>query len=116
MKKKETIKEKKLFTDIIHTGRFYRNKYFVIYYKKNENDSSYPLFGLAIMKKLGNAVHRNKLKRQVRNIIDNNKKLFNKDYLYIIMLRKDVNLLNYDQMNQYLIELLDEENINEKNL
>ena len=110
MKKYEIINDKDLFTDVIHTGKFYRNKYYVIYYKKNLNNSPIPLFGIAITKKLGNAVTRNKLKRQVKNIIDNNKKLFNNDNFYIIMLRKDINLINYQQMNQYLVELLEENN------
>ena len=108
MKKYEIIKNKDIFTDVIHTGRFYRNKYFVIYYKKNDNNSSIPLFGVAITKKLGNAVTRNKLKRQTKNIIDSNKKLFNNNYFYIIMLRKDVNSLNYSEMEYYFKELLED--------
>lgn len=110
MKKYEIIKDKDIFTEVIHTGKFYRNKYFVIYYKKNPNNSSIPLFGIAITKKLGNAVTRNKLKRQTKNIIDNNKKLFNNDNFYIIMLRKDVNSISYQDMNNYLVELLEDKN------
>ena len=108
MKKYEIIKDKEIFTDVIHTGKFKRNKFFVIYYKDNPNNSSYPLFGIAITKKLGNAVVRNKLKRQTKNIIDHNKNLFNKDYFYIIMLRKDVNSIDYQKMNNYLVELMED--------
>lgn len=108
MKKVEIIKDKKIFTDLIHNGKFKRNQYYVIYFKKMETSNVSPRFGIAISNKLGNAVIRNKLKRQTKNIIDNNKNLFNNDYFYIIMLRKDINSIAYNKMNEKLIELMED--------
>lgn len=92
------------FNDIINTGRCIRNKYYSIYYKDSEDD--FPKFGLAVSKKCGNAVDRNKIKRQLRNIIDDNKKLFSIKMNYIIMVRKEILNVSYLQMEEQLINLI----------
>ena len=85
MKKKYIVKEHVDFTNIIQNGRYIRGKYFVIYYKKNELD--HYRFGISVGKKVGNAVVRNKVKRQMRMIIDNYKKNYQNDMDYIIIIR-----------------------------
>lgn len=86
MKKKEMIKSKKEFSNLIKNSNFFKTKDFVIYHK--ENDLSKTRFGIAISNKIGNAVTRNKLKRQTREIIDKLKTLFKNNTDYIIMIRK----------------------------
>jgi len=112
LKKYEIIKKNSEFDDIIKTGAYLKNKYYYIYYK----DSSflYPKFGLAVSKKIGNAVERNKMKRQLRNIIDQNKKLFVGYYKYIIMVRSDILLTTYEEMEHNLVNLIKRGNMNEK--
>ena len=61
MKKYEVLKKKEEFNEIIKTCSYFKNKYFTIYIRKRENN--FARFGLAISKKVGNAVVRNKLKR-----------------------------------------------------
>lgn len=104
MKKYEIVKKNTDFNDIINTGRCIRNKYYSIYYKDSEDD--FPKFGLAVSKKCGNAVDRNKIKRQLRNIIDGNKKLFSIKMNYIIMVRKEILNVSYLQMEEQLINLI----------
>lgn len=104
LKKYEIVKKNTDFNDIINTGRCIRNKYYSIYYKDSEDD--FPKFGLAVSKKCGNAVDRNKIKRQLRNIIDDNKKLFSIKMNYIIMVRKEVLNVSYLQMEEQLINLI----------
>ncbi len=104
MKKYEIVKKNTDFNDIINTGRCIRNKYYSIYYKDSEDD--FPKFGLAVSKKCGNAVDRNKIKRQLRNIIDDNKKLFSIKMNYIIMVRKEILNVSYLQMEEQLINLM----------
>ena len=104
MKKYEIVKKNTDFNDIINTGRCIRNKYYCIYYKDSEDD--FPKFGLAVSKKCGNAVDRNKIKRQLRNIIDDNKKLFSIKMNYIIMVRKEILNVSYLQMKEQLINLM----------
>lgn len=55
---------------------------------------------------MGNAVTRNKIKRQLRNIIDNNLKLFPNFHNYIIICKKEILKLSYSEMEKELIKLL----------
>lgn len=86
MKRKNMIKDSHSFDEIIKTGKNISNKYFRIFYLEKENCVS--KFGLAVGKKIGNAVIRNHVKRQLRSIIDKNNLLFSNDTYYIIMVKK----------------------------
>lgn len=113
MKKYEIVKKNDDFNDIIKTGKFISNKSYIIYYKVS--DVKFPRFGLAVSKKCGNAVRRNKIKRQLRMIVDNNKKLFAANRDYIIMVKKDILNLKFQDMEEKLVSLLEKGNKNEKN-
>ncbi len=104
MKKKDVVKSNELFNEIIAKGIKISNKYYAIYaIKKDFIKNNY---GIAVGKKIGNAVTRNKIKRQIRNIITNNFKLFPNYHNYIIMIRKELINLSYNEMEKYLVELL----------
>jgi len=113
LKKYEIVKKNDDFNDIINTGKFFRNKYYCIYYK--DNNGNFPKFGLAVSKKCGNAVVRNKIKRQLRMIVDNHKNMFSVNKNYIIMVRKEIINLTFKDMELYLVNLFQERNKNEKN-
>lgn len=85
MDRYHTVKKNFDFSDVIHNGHFLKNNSYVIYYKDNKRD--YYRFGISVSKKLGNAVNRNKYKRQLRFIIDKYKKYYQKGYDYIIIIR-----------------------------
>ena len=104
MKKKDIVKSKIIFNDIIKKGERNANKYFVLcYVQKDEYNNKY---GIAVGKKIGNAVTRNKVKRQIRNIIDNNYKLFPNYHNYIIISKKEVLNISFSEMEYQLIKLL----------
>jgi len=105
MKRIETIKDQKLFNNIIKNGKFVKNNFFVIYnIMKEEEKIDY---GIAISNKVGNAVVRNKLKRQTRAIIDNHRNLFKNGNNYIIMIRKASVGIDFNILEKALIELLE---------
>lgn len=104
MKKYEIVKEHKEFDDIIHNSPYKKNRYYIIYYKEREN--CYSRFGIAVGKKIGNAVIRNRVKRQVRALIDKNKNLFKNNTDYIIIMKKDFLNLNYEEATNELISLM----------
>lgn len=106
MKKFEIVKEHYEFDNIINEGKSIGNKVFSIYFLKH--DKEYPKFGIAVGKKIGNAVTRNKYKRIIRNIIDNNKLLFKKDYDYIIIIKRKCLDLSFKELNDNLSELVKE--------
>ena len=113
MKKINIISKSKEFENIIKHRRYYSNRYFVIYIMKKRE--KYFRFGISIPKKIGNSVTRNKLKRQIKNIIDNNK-CFNKNLDYVIIARKEILNLKYinisDNLN-FLLAKIDGEWTNE---
>ena len=105
MKRVETIKDQKLFNNIIRNGKFIKNNFFVIYNIMKENEGIN--YGIAISNKVGNAVTRNKLKRQTRAIIDNHRNLFKNNHNYIIMIRKNCVEAKYQDMENALVSLLE---------
>lgn len=105
MKRYEMIKDQEYFGSIIKKGRYKKDKFFVIYYIYNEKKDR-PNFGIAIRNNFGNAVIRNKAKRQMRSIIDNNKKEFKNNVDYIIMIRNESKGLKYELMEESIRSLL----------
>lgn len=105
MKKFEIIKDKREFDDIIHNSPYLKNKIFVIYNK--EREVKFPRFGIAVGKKIGNAVTRNKVKRQLRSIIDNNKNLFQNSKDYIIIVKKSFLDSSFNENEKSLRSLLE---------
>lgn len=104
MKRIEMIKSKKIFNNIIKKAKFIKNEYFVIYNNENEEDKL--MFGIAVSRQYGHAVDRNRIKRQVRTIIDANRNLFKKGNNYIIMVRKSCLNEKYNILENALKELL----------
>lgn len=104
MKRVEMIKDKKYFNHIIKTGIYNKDSNFVIYSVKNETNKTN--FGIAIKKSIGSAVLRNRLKRQTRAIVDNNRNLFKFNEDYIIMIRDGASNSSFDDMTNSLINLM----------
>ena len=103
MKKIEIIKSSREYTEIINLNNSKRNKYYSVYYRKNNNDNRY---GISVPTKTGTAVVRNKIKRRVKNIIDNNKNTIQKGCDYVIIIRKGILDLTYEEMEKELLKLI----------
>ena len=110
MKKKDIIKSQKEFSLLINKGKFLKTEDFVIYYK--ENNFNKKRFGIAVSNKLGNAVIRNKLKRQTKEIIDKLNYLFKNNKDYIIMIRKGSLYHSFNERLKELENKLEKENEN----
>jgi len=108
MKKHERVKSNIEFNDIIQKGKKISNKYFTIFFvEKKEKE---PKFGIAASKKLGNAVIRNKMKRQVRMIVNDTKLLFKKNRNYIIIIKRECLQTPYALKLESLKKLIGEHN------
>ena len=82
MKKEYRVRKNEEFQSIIRKKRSVANSQFVIYYSKNDDHLR---VGISVSKKLGNAVVRNKVKRQVRMMVSQTfEKSQNKDYIIIV--------------------------------
>lgn len=105
MKKRDIVKNKRQFNEIIANAPVIKNEYYIIHYQKTDLPNIQ--FGIAVGTKLGNAVTRNKLKRQIKSIIDQHNLMFPKGYNYIIILRKAVQDLSYQEKELNLCRLVE---------
>ncbi len=107
MKKKEIVKDKRRFNEIIRNNDVITNKYFAMYkIIKEDTTTDKPNFGIAISTKFGNAVERNKYKRITRLILDETKNLFQNNQDYIIMIRKEAKNNSFEFLKDQVIALL----------
>ena len=85
MKKEFRVKRNEDFSKIIARKKSFANSCFIIY--KDENQMGHGRVGISVSKKLGNAVTRNKIKRQLRMMIQECFH-FDEEVDYIVIVRK----------------------------
>ena len=68
MKKRFRVKRNEEFQDIIQKGKSLASRAYVVYYYDSMSVTN-DRVGISVGKKLGNAVERNKIKRQVRSMV-----------------------------------------------
>ncbi len=94
MKKEYRIKKADEFTEIIKNKQFYKTKGIILYVRKRKEDV--PRVGITVKKKIGNAVVRNKVKRQIRMMVQEIY-TFDEEFDSILLIKEDY--LNYDYKN-----------------
>lgn len=107
MNKDIRIKSNLEFESIIKNGSKQSNLIFTIYNKERKKD--FPRFGVSLSKNFGNAVHRNRYKRILREIIRNNQKKFENKFDYIIIMKKTGDGLEYKEIEKNLLALIHQE-------
>ena len=98
MKKINVLKKSEDFSKIIKKNKSFRTKYFYIY--KEKHDENIYHFGISVGKKIGNAVRRNKVKRQIREIISKND--YQKNFDCIIIVRREINNADFQEIEKDL--------------
>lgn len=111
MKKVNILKKNSEFQRIIKTVKPYKYKSYIVYIEKVK-DENY-LFGISVGTKIGNAVTRNKIKRQIKNILD--QKNYQKGFNCIIIVKKEVKSQTFLEMKEELFEILSKINILKEN-
>lgn len=104
MNKQYIINKNLEFQEIIKNSKKIKNNYFVIYYRKN--NYNYNRYGISVGKKIGKAVLRNKIKRQIKDILSKNKLNYSKDY--VIIVRKEILSIKYFEIKEVLNNILKE--------
>ncbi len=104
MNKKYIIKKNEEIQQIIGDSNKKVNKYFVIYFQKN--NYNFNRYCISVSKKIGKANVRNLYKRRIKDILMKNNINFSKDY--VIILRVSILNLNYEQIQNELINVLKE--------
>ena len=104
MKKEYRLLSNQDFSDLVKAGKRVKVDEFYIYYLKNNFNHS--RFGISVSTKLGNAVIRNKTKRQVRSMVDDFIKINQKPLDVVIVVKEKYFLKDYQQNKNTLTKLL----------
>ena len=100
---KNRIKKYSEFQKVIEEGDVKKTSFFVSYSIKNE--LGYSRFGISVPKKTGNAVVRNRIKRQVRSAIGKST-TFKNAVDTVLIIRKSYSTENFAQVLSEIQELL----------
>lgn len=103
MKKKYIVRKNAEFNNIINVGYNFRSNIFNINVLKN--NLTYNRYGVAISTKIGNAVTRNKYKRQIKDIIDDININFS-GYDVIIIARLNIKNCEYIDIKEDIVKLI----------
>ena len=101
---KNRIKKYSEFQKVIEAADVKKTCFFVSYRLKNE--LGYSRFGISVPKKTGNAVVRNRIKRQVRAAIGLSTN-FNEPIDIVIIVRKSYQTNNFNQIKSEIQQLLE---------
>lgn len=105
MKKINIVRDSSDFEKAIKKGKRISNQHYIIYIVSNENE--YYRFGISVGKKISNkAVIRNKLKRQLKSIIDNHKNLYQNHQDYIIIMKRNCSESNYQELEASFLNIM----------
>lgn len=102
MKKEFRVKKTQEFSEIMNYKKFFACPSFSIYVKPRKEDHA--RVGLSVGKRMGNAVVRNKIKRQVREMV-HDIYTFDENFDTIILVRPKYHEESY-QNNKKLLERL----------
>lgn len=108
MKKKYRVKKSSEIEQIIKFKNCSFNKMFSVYKKTNE--TKYFRYAISVGKKIGNAVNRNKVKRQIRSIIDNIVDI-NQSIDVFVIVKPIINDIDFIEMKKQLVYLFKKNNI-----
>ncbi|ATG97709.1 ribonuclease P protein component [Mesoplasma lactucae] len=96
MKNQRIIKNNYEFQSIINKKNVKQSKSYIAYYVPNDQNNGLK-YGISVGKKLGNAILRNKVKRQTRHMINELlPKYENLNFKIIIIVRKNFLSNNYE--------------------
>lgn len=105
MKKEFRIKKSDEIDLVMKKGFSKANRTFIVYIYRNTNNEKYRV-AISAPKKLGKAVIRNKVKRQIRSLLQQNQTFLKNGFDYFIIARPDMLDIDFQtatkQMNHVL--------------
>lgn len=108
MKKEYRIKKSDEIQRLIRRRKTVGDRYFVLYHYKNHENVNFR-YALSVPKKYGNAVHRNLMKRRLREIIKDNN--FDNNCEFFIVVKPKAKNLSFSEIKNLLEKLFVRANI-----
>lgn len=99
MKFTMSIKKNKIFKYVLKKGKYFKAKNIVVYISNASNNSNY--LGICVNKKHGISVHRNKMKRWVREVYKNEEDKLKKGYNIVVLYKKGITIDILDYLKIY---------------
>jgi ribonuclease P protein component len=108
MKKEYRVKKSSEIEKIVKNKQSVGNRYFVVY-KKQNHDLNHFRLAVSVSKKFGNAVRRNKIKRQIREVVS--KLDIQPIYDVFIVIKVKASELDFTSIENNIINLVKKQNI-----
>ena len=94
----DSLKNSESFLEIISKGQKFTESGLTFYFLK-KNDLTESKFGVSIKKITGNAVYRNKLKRQIKNLIRLNQEKIKSFDIVVVNYQKRLKPIEYSELD-----------------
>jgi len=94
----DSLKNSESFLEIISKGQKFTESGITFYFLK-KNDLNESKYGVSIKKITGNAVYRNKLKRQIKNLIRLNQEKIKSFDIVVINYQKRLKPIEYSELD-----------------
>lgn len=104
MKKRNRLKKNEDFQKVFKKGKSMANRQYVLYVLHQPEAKEFRV-GLSVSKKIGNAVVCNRVKRLIRQVIQEERDLLKQENDYIIIARKPAAELSYEETKKSLQHL-----------
>ena len=99
----ESLKNTQQFSNVYNKGKYYANKYLVMYVL--ENDLPFNRVGISVSKKVGNSVVRHRLARLIRETYRLNTDMFNSGLNIIVIARTTAKGKNFAEIESAFLHL-----------
>ena len=99
----ESLKKNKDFQKVYKKGKFYANKYLVMYVLKNDLEKN--RIGISVSKKVGNSVIRHHLTRLIRESYRLHEDVFDSGLDIVIIARNSAREIGFHEVESALLHL-----------
>ncbi|NLM06049.1 MAG: ribonuclease P protein component [Tissierellia bacterium] len=100
----KSIKKNEDYRAVYKSGIIKNSPYFTLTYLDNNKDET--RIGIAVSKKTGNSVKRNRIKRRMREIIRKNYSKIKKGFDLVIVMRDKSESLSFSELEGIFIDII----------